>query len=870
MTRKNKSRKAKKKDPSLSACTKDEEEEEFIRHIIEEQKHLSQLKNHDGKTVAPLLENNLEMYIAEDDQFSPENWIPRSSALTRLAGKSPLNAEPPLSELFDVGMITPTRLHYVRNHGEVPRLNWETHTLDVYSDPADILPNAKCFSMDELAAMDSICMPVNIACDNNRRGEYNLFRGVLARDLLLACGAPEDPPPGKKWFLHYEGADICSGGTYATSIPYLYAMDPMNDVMIAYEMNGRALHPDHGYPIRSIIPGFVGGRLVKWLKKLWVSEEESTNWYHVSLTRDSRVIPSFVTEQDSLLAKVFYHHPSTACYEQVLNSAICHPSHREELPTDQKKYRIQGYAYAGGGAEVTKVEVSLDEGKTWKYCFRRWPDAPLRHGRKFWTWLHWYCDVKVEEILDAKEIRCRAWDSQKNTQPDNFTWNILGTLNNSIYRIRSTTVIDEKTGTVSVQWLHPVVPGSDDGWMKPSPEEQVKMKVEELTAGAGDRDNQFTIEEVAKHASTDDCWIVINNKVYDVTSALSWHPGGANAIMPHAGKCHMETTLEYASIHDDYANKKRDECYIGVLTKKGIELMNTDSGKDDAKHAHEARAKEAKEREGYPLKKHSWCPATLVKKTELSHDTRRYTFVLPAEEGEKVKVGLPIGNHLAIGVHFKDRMVVRPYTPTRPIFASEDDGTFDLVVKSYFPDEKGKFPPGGTVGNYLDCLEEGEQIDVKGPMGEIIYYGKGKFTSDGKEFQFSKINLLAGGSGITPHYQLIHAIILDETDDTKLRLVYCNNSEDDILLFEDLNGLAERSKGQLEIWHILSHPRNEEDWKKTGGTGHFDENVMKERMFEPADDCCVFVCGPPGLVEKAGKPSLEKWGFKDAESMFGW
>lgn len=857
---------------------RNEEEEEFIKHVIEEQEHLFRLKNYDGQSPAPTIENNLEMYIAEDDQFMPENWIPRSPALIRLAGKSPLNAEPPMSELFGAGMITPTRLHYVRSHGQVPRLTWETHLLDVFSDPPDILPNAKKFSMHELASMDSICLPVNIACDNNRRGEYNLikktkgfswaagatacayWKGVPLRDVLIACGAPESPPSGKKWFVHYEGADNCSSGPYATSIPFIYAMDPMNDVMLAYEMNGRVLHPDHGYPLRSIIPGFVGGRLIKWLKKLWISEEESTNWYHIW---ENRVIPSFVTEQDSLLAKVFYHHPSTACYEQILNSAICRPAHGEQVALDQRKYKIQGYAYAGAGAEITRVEVSLDEGKTWKYCFRRWPDAPLRHGRKFWTWLHWYCEVKVEDLITAKEVRCRAWDSQKNTQPVHPTWNILGTLNNSIYVIKSTTVKDDNG--IAVTWKHPVVPGSDDGWMKPSPEEQVKIAVEARTSGAADGDKQFTIEEVEKHAARNDCWIVINTKVYDVTSILSWHPGGANAIMPHAGKCHTETTLEYASIHDDYANKKRDECYIGVLTKKGVELM-----REDAKRATEARSKESKERDEYALKKHSWCPVTLVKRSELSHDTRRYTFSLPAGEGMKKKVGIPIGNHIVMGVHFRDRMVTRPYTPTRPVLASEDDGTFDLVVKSYFPDKEGKFPPGGTIGNYLDCLKEGEQIDAKGPMGEVVYLGSGKFTSDGEEHRFSKINLLAGGSGITPHYQLIHAIVLDDSDDTKLKLVYCNNSEDDILLFEELNDLAERSQGQFEIWHILSHPKDEEEWKKTGGTGHFDEGVMKERMFEPSDDSCVFVCGPPGLVEKSGKPSLEKWGFKDGKSMFGW
>ena len=79
-------------------------------------------------------------------------------------------------------------------------------------------------------------------------------------------------------------------GPYGTSIPYHYAMDPTNDVMLAYEMKGHPLSPDHGYPIRSIIPGtngylnllipgFVGGRCVKWLSKIWLSKNPSKNHY---------------------------------------------------------------------------------------------------------------------------------------------------------------------------------------------------------------------------------------------------------------------------------------------------------------------------------------------------------------------------------------------------------------------------------------------------------------------------------------------------------------------------------------------------------------------------------------------------------------
>lgn len=99
---------------------------------------------------------------------------------------------------------------------------------------------------------------------------------------------------------------------------------------------------------------------------------------------------------------------------------------------------------------------------------------------------------------------------------------------------------------------------------------------------------------------------------------------------------------------------------------------------------------------------------------------------------------------MRVGAHFKDKMVVRPYTPTRPILPEEDDvssgkydhvifvarlmlivlqGTFDLVVKVYFPHADPYYPPGGTLSNYLDTMEEGDAIDVKGPEG-LIEYGR--------------------------------------------------------------------------------------------------------------------------------------------------
>lgn len=121
-----------------------------------------------------------------------------------------------------------------------------------------------------------------------------------------------------------------------------------------------------------MIPGFVGARCVKWLAKIWISDKENDSHYHIW---DNRVLPSFITEKDGEFAQTMFRHPDTVCYEQNLNSVIARPAQDEKLDLkkvlEEDTYRIEGIAYDGGGHKVQRVEVSLDEGKTWLYAIRR-------------------------------------------------------------------------------------------------------------------------------------------------------------------------------------------------------------------------------------------------------------------------------------------------------------------------------------------------------------------------------------------------------------------------------------------------------------------------------------------------------------------
>nr|POF18611.1 nitrate reductase [nadh] 1 [Quercus suber] len=860
----------------------------LLRALQHEKDYRKTLKQNDGKRRSPQTNNRTTTSIDEQDQFSPDNWLPRSEHLIRLTGKHPLNAEAELSTLFDAGLITPNELHYVRNHGAVPRILWEFHKLDV--------ENGKLvLSMDDIKNnFEAINIAVALACDGNRRKELNMikkskgfnwgsgatgcayWKGPLLRDVLLAAGveAPSAKGESEERWVNFQGADEPSEGKYETCIPLSYAMDPTNDVLLAYEMNDVPLPPDHGYPVRLMIPGYVGGRCVKWLSKIWVSKEENSSHYHIW---DNRVLPSFVTEKDGEFASALFAHPDTACNEQNLNSVIVKPAQGEEMPlTDArrgKSYRIEGYAYDGGGHEVQRVEVSLDGGESWLYCIRRFPEYPIRHGNKFWAWVHWYVDVSIVHLLQAKEISVRAWNVFKNTQPEKPAWNTMGMMNNCWYKVKAEiSQGKDDDSTPHILFRHPAEPGTaDGGWMKLSEEE----KINAAKQAAGAPQKQFTRQEIEKHSTEDDCWLVVDGKVYDATSVLSWHPGGKAAIVGHAGKVHQETSDEFASIHDGFAYQKLKDCILGVVTAKTAEFI-----KSKAEAAAKEKSASQNQNGDVVLQKHRWVPVKLAKRDHISEDTRRYTFDLP---NGMENVGLGTCQHIQLGFHLKDKMLIRSYTPTKPLLprASEkkgtaDDpnseiqslrdgqGTFELVVKTYFPSSA---QPGGAMSNILDCMPLGEEIEIRGPTGEITYNGQGHFTITDEEHTFKRINLVLGGSGLTPGYALIARALLGKDENVELRVVDANKSEKDILLHEELDRFEQDSQGRLKVAHVLSHPS--EEWK--GLKGHVNEEILKSHLFPPDDDgqTACFLCGPPAMIQKAALPALRDWGFEDDKNIFG-
>ncbi|XP_010246478.1 PREDICTED: nitrate reductase [NADH]-like [Nelumbo nucifera] len=813
------------------------------------------------------------------DEGTPDSWIERNPSMIRLTGKHPFNSEPQLTQLMHHGFITPVQLHYVRNHGPVPQAKWADWTVEV----CGFMNRPAVFTMDQLVTeFPSREFPVTLVCAGNRRKEQNLvkqtigfnwgaagvstsvWRGVRLCDVLKRCGIYSR----RKGALNvcFEGAEDLpgSGGSkYGTSIKKEIAMDPSRDIIIAYMQNGELLSPDHGFPIRMIIPGFIGGRMVKWLKRIIVTTEESQNYYHY---KDNRVLPSHV-DAELANAEAWWYKPEYIINELNINSVITTPCHEEFLPinstANQRPYTLRGYAYSGGGKKVTRVEVTLDGGESWLVCALDHPEKPNKYG-KYWCWCFWSLDVEMLDLLGANEIAVRAWDESLNTQPEELIWNVMGMMNNCWFRVKMN-VCKRHKGEIGIVFEHPTQPANQPGgWMDrqkhlDSAESNPIMKKSVSSPFMNISSKTFSMSEVKKHNSAESAWIVVHGKVYDCTPFLKDHPGGADSILINAGG---DCTEEFDAIHSDKARKLLEDYRIGELITFGY-TSDSSSSPNNSVHGASNLTLLAPIKEvstvtiNVALIPREKIPCKLICKTSISHDVRLFRFALPSKDQV---LGLPVGKHIFLCATIDNKLCIRAYTPTSSV---DDVGYFDLVVKVYFKGMNPKFPNGGLMSQFLDSLSLGSTVNVKGPLGHIEYTGHGSFTVHGKPKFAKRLAMLAGGTGITPIYQVIQAILRDPEDDTEMYVVYANRTEDDILLREELDGWAEKHE-RLKVWYVVGKALRE-GWKYSEGL--ITESVLREHIPGGSSDTLALACGPPPMIQFAVVPNLEKMKYDVKESL---
>ncbi|GBC07372.1 hypothetical protein RclHR1_07410008 [Rhizophagus clarus] len=791
------------------------------------------------------------------DAKTSDNWVPRHPELIRLTGKHPFNCEAPLPLLMEQGFTTPGSLHYVRNHGAVPKINWDTHRLIVDG----LVPNTLNLSMDDIIKMPYREFPVTLVCAGNRRKELNMikqtkgfnwgmsgvstsiWRGVPLRHVLKLAGCSLDIDYEEPRYVCFAGADKLPNGYYGTSITLDWSMDDSRDIILAYRMNGEMLPPDHGYPLRVIVPGFIGGRMVKWLSRITVTNKESDSHYHF---HDNRLFPPDVdAERADKEKERWWYNPDHIIYELNLNSAISSPAHDEHIPissfVSDTEYTIKGYAYTGGGRKINRVEISLDDGKTWLLTNLDHPEtkhpAFLKRSNKsihrYWCWCFWSLNIPLHSFIGCSEIRVRAWDESNNTQPENPTWNLMGMMNNCHYRVKISTVTIEKE--VALRFEHPIQAGSDPGgWMVKQEQPAAPPVSDEAPK------DTFTMKQVEKHDNEEDCWIVIGNKVYDTTKFLNEHPGGAESILGNAG---ADATDEFNAIHSAKAKSMLANYYIGDLVE--------DSTKEPTS------PKESKTTDEDSLKALNpkvWLSCPFIEKKVISHNSRIFRFGL---QSDKHSLGLPVGNHIFVRASIDNKPLIRSYTP---ITASNDPpGYFDLLVKVYFKNEHPQFPNGGLMSQYLDSLNVGDKIEIKGPIGSFFYNGRGQYRYKSNNKSCKEIGMIAGGTGITPMYQVIRSALRDPEDPTKLSLIYANRTEEDILLRSELDDLA-KNNPRFKIYYMLSRPPS--NWEL--GSGYVTEEVIRKDISPSSPSHIVLLCGPTPMLDSC-VPNLEKIGFSGDE-----
>ena len=251
-----------------------------------------------------------------------------------------------------------------------------------------------------------------------------------------------------------------------------------------------------------------------------------------------------------------------------------------------------------------------------------------------------------------------------------------------------------------------------------------------------------------------------------------------------------------------------------------------------------------------------WLSLPLIKKEKLSHDVFRFRFGLQSPEHV---LGLPVGQ--PISFKFNDisgKLVQRSYTPTS---CDLDIGHVDFVIKVYFKDVHPKFPNGGKMSQYLNNLQIGDKTLLKGPKGNITYKGKGRFDIKKAGVYMTpptvkKIGFIAGGTGITPVLQVIRAIMRDPQDHTEMFLIYANQTEDDILLREELESLP---KNRLHIWYTLDRPPSKWEY----GTGFINTAMCQEHLPPSGEHTHIFCCGPPPMIKFACEPAFKECGIDE-------
>ena len=353
-----------------------------------------------------------------------EAFAQRSLSKERLIVRSvrPQDLETPVA-LLD-SWITPNDLFYVRSHLYTPEIApdaWRLKVDGLVEKPLEI-------GLDALKALPRASLVVTLECAGNGRAFFDpavagvqwekgsvgtaRWTGVRLADVLNAAGAK---PSGR--YVWLDGADrpMATMPDFVRNLPIEKAMAP--DTLLAYEMNGEPLPVPHGFPLRAIAPGWEGAYAVKWLTHVEVADREHEGFFVKTAYRfpARRIAPGAAVDPKDMA-------PLTGL---AVKSILTAPP--EGAVIRPGPVRIAGLAWAGE-ANVTRVDLSTDDGATWFA-------ARLGTEQARYAWRRFEYEWRATEA-GSYLIFSRATDDRGLVQPIVARWNPSGYLWNAVDRVR--------------------------------------------------------------------------------------------------------------------------------------------------------------------------------------------------------------------------------------------------------------------------------------------------------------------------------------------------------------------------------------------------------------------------------------------------
>ena len=318
--------------------------------------------------------------------------------------------------------VTPAGLHYLLIHYDIPEIHEDVWRLDV----GGAVERPSSLDLDAIRARPAVTAEVTLECAGNGRALLEprpisqpwlleavgnaRWTGAPLRNVLEETGIADNAAE-----VVFTGLDRGIEGeveqTYERALPLEEAMRP--EVFLAYEMNDQPLLPQHGYPLRLVVPGWYGMTHVKWLARIHVVRESFAGYQNARGYR-------WRTAEDD---------PGTGVTRIAPRALMIPPGIPEFLTrsriVEAGRVELRGRAWSGLG-QIERVEVGLDGGRWWDAELDAAPPDPF-------AWRGWR--ARWDATRGDHVLRCRATDASGATQPTDPVWNVGGYTNNATQRV---------------------------------------------------------------------------------------------------------------------------------------------------------------------------------------------------------------------------------------------------------------------------------------------------------------------------------------------------------------------------------------------------------------------------------------------------